>query len=228
MPISVSRPIAFFGFFFSWRTIQFIPARSIAIFRYFSGCKESNDKDIDLSAMVRGEGVGRQRVAAIRDSNCHFTLILIHTMKHAARHWSPHQQDQKNTRWSSWAYLSCRQIDCAHEIWINDKRHINQPVRLAGCFRPKISLLGVLQGVSVSLIWWHEYQKPAKEMDFRNDTGTGSMPNKLLQHDRKGWGAHWRGQEGHNLQEDRRKDTEYEANTAVWPQFQSILVIWAL
>lgn len=139
--------------------------------------------------MVRGERVGRQCVAAIRDSNCHFTLILIHTLKHAARHWSPHQQDQKNTHRSSWAHLSCRQIDCAHEIRTNDMRHINQPVRLAGYFRPKISLLGVLQRVSVSLIWWHEYQKPAEEMDFQNDTGTGSMPNKLLQHYRKGWGG---------------------------------------
>ena len=39
---------------------------------------------------IRGEGGGRQRVPIPRNSDCHFTLLLIFTLRHAARHWSSH------------------------------------------------------------------------------------------------------------------------------------------
>lgn len=54
-------------------------------------------------------------------------------------------------------------------------------VCLTGCFRIKISLHGVLQGVSVTLVRRQECQKPPEEMDFQNDSSIGSMQNRPLQ-----------------------------------------------
>lgn len=89
-------------------------------------------------------------------------------------------------------------------------------VRLTGCFRLKISLPGVLQGVRLTS------QKQPEEMDFPNDSGTGSMQNRPLQQIGKA--------EGH-AEEDKwdRICSRTERRTQnARETFQSISVIRAL
>lgn len=57
-----------------------------------------NDKVIDLSAVVSREGGGRRHVPILRDTDCHFTLLLIFTLRQTAQHRSSHQQDQRKKK----------------------------------------------------------------------------------------------------------------------------------
>lgn len=59
--------------------------------------KGVNDEAIDLSTTVKAEGGGRRHVPIRRDTGCHFTLLLIFTLRYAAWHWSAHKQEKKKT-----------------------------------------------------------------------------------------------------------------------------------